>query len=587
MAANKKKREAAREAEKQFKEAAAAEEEEEDPSKIGTTADYGGGGDDDDAMDTSTAAGDALHDIAALQHKFGLGGAGSEFIDEEQVIFPVSDCTAAMELDQEEFTAAALASLQATGLQDTALSTLFQGESSEFVHAAFKQAVLSGVISALAVQTGSCADATVTSVFSLIAFSSDLQLAGAAFRTLMCIFREEASSEALFVDPTCGVVSSQKKEILISPQSVPSAATLLAAIKLNGYDPARAQNKDLTADLDSAAHGKNDHENEVEESLRVQTLKLLLHTVAAISRYSSRHPDAAALVLEPAAASELLLAVLHMGLDPAALRMQRNLDAACTALLTAISPSDWKSQILPQLAERVATLGPNVRSHLRVLRQLPSGQIAAARQLQRFAGCILVERILPGTLAPKTSAIPKRGAVPHPGDVLLSQPWFHNFKGVVSGASPVNAITGGKSNSNSATDSYTMAEVELLLHTCDLLLWPAALRSLHDISSCSSSVARCGAAYSSQANDDDDGDGDLQVMEIDATTTTAAAAAAVFDDEPLAPSLLESWCKFLSGLHGRIRALQPEDMAVKSLASRFEFKYRETVERPSAWGSSP
>lgn len=97
--------------------------------------------------------------------------------------------------------------------------------------------------------------------------------------------------------------------------------------------------------------------------------------------------------------------------------------------------------------------------------------------------------------------------------------------------------------------SHSIADVELLLRLCDLLLWPHALHSW-----------RIGGP-ASRADSDDEEDG--------------GAGA-------LAPAFVDAWLQFLGGIHRSIKALLPEDQAVKALANQLEITYREMAAGPKA-----
>lgn len=502
-------------------------------------------------MDVVLNTGDALQGLAALQDKLNLGTVDSEVLEGEQVLFPASPEESSLSLDP-TFVSQATEALKDLGLYDAALHSMFDGQESSLAVTAFKHAVLSGLVATTAVKAGECSDATANALFGILVYAKDMELAGAALRSLICILGENAGQETTRLDAghsfSSPAAAAGDGGIMINPGALPSAASILKALQVNGYNSSGGDTKPV-GDIDT-----NPSQFKPAEGLRIQTLKLLLHTAAALCGHCTTHPDSASPALTPGSVTDLILAVVHMGLDPASLQLQRDLDAACIALLGALSSTDWTTQ-LPRLADGIAALGPSTRSRLRVLRQLPANEpTGRGRQLQRFVGCIVVERILPGELAPSKSAIPKHCmGVPDPEAVLQGQPWFFNPKGVVAGAS------------NSA---HTFFDIELLLHICDVLLWPAAMRAMKQRSGNFTGPSQGfspGIDVLMSGGDDPLG----------------------LDDDPISQEFLTVWCNFLGGLDRSIKTtLQPEEMAVRTLANRLAYRYKEACERP-AWARSP
>ena len=80
--------------------------------------------------------------------------------------------------------------------------------------------------------------------------------------------------------------------------------------------------------------------------------------------------------------------------------------------------------------------------------------------------------------------------------------------------------------------AYTISDVELLLKACNMLLWP-------------------------------------QVM------VSWRGGSTEGGPEPLDAGFLAAWSAFLTGIGRNIKALQPEDQAVKALATRMDLQYKE------------
>ncbi|KAI7842707.1 hypothetical protein COHA_003638 [Chlorella ohadii] len=194
--------------------------------------------------------------------------------------------------------------------------------------------------------------------------------------------------------------------------------------------------------------------------------------------------------------------------------------SAAAALLSAFDETDWERK-LPQLADRLAEMGPSHQSRYhKLLCNLPT---AAPRglALQQFAGAVLLERLLPASnkLAPAKSAINRRDATRlDPVAVIEAQPWFSNGKRMVEGATSGAAVVphGG----------YSMGTLELLLNICHLLLWPHTLAHVAGEASC------------------------------------------------VSPPFLRRWHEFLAAVQKHIKSPQMEDQNVKTLATLFDMEYK-------------
>lgn len=587
LAANKKKRNAAREAELQQRAAFLESEQraaEKDVTAAATTTTLLG-------TRRPVRADTTLTDISALQEKLGLGGSSSGYLDTEKILHAAEPAEPTSDVDA-NIAAAIKEALTSLGLYNSTLIAYFQDEDRIMASEVFRNAVISGVVATQAIKKKHCSDETALALFTLLAFSSDGELAGAAFRSLLCMLGEDTIHNGTGVDAGYGYYTGTDRDtasssLELSVKAVPTAAAILQALEQNGYMPAgnsgnksqrKGNGKDRAEELNEEEEGKEQVQNE--NTLRVYSIMLLLHISVAVCNHCTRKPEAAKKALSPSDVSNLLIAVMYMGLDAAAVRLQPNLDAACIALLGAFTDDDWNRQ-LPLLSRRISEMGKSSRSRLRLLRQLPVDDRSVryrVRQLQRFAGCILVEKILPANLNSSSSAIPSRGLIgaPDPTDILLSQPWFRNPKAVVSAAISPSSVT-----EKTPPPAYMTTDVELLLHLCDLLLWPSALRAVKDryVASCAASPSpvKQDSMRMITAPEDDEG-----MLDADGNTGTTNA-----EKEPkLSADFLAAWSTFLTGIVKNIRTLQPEEMAVKTLASRLEFKYKETVEKP-LWALSP
>lgn len=478
--------------------------------------------------------------LRAIEEEANLGARTEDFLEVEQVLFPVEPSEAqAPDLGEDPFVAAAAEAAAALGLSDLPIGSEAPtqgGSGPESMHdAVFKQAVISGYVATRAVQEGTCSGATMNALFDLIARSSDMDVASAAFSTLLTALGD-AHPPKLWRDAgimAAGMAAAGTAPIAVD--HVPSARDILGALEANGFDPKQAATaakvaaKSGEGGTAAAAAAAPENQNNLDPGLRLQTIKLLLHTAAAVCRYCATHPAAAGSALQGDAVGDLLLAVLHMGLDPAALVLQPHLNAAAAALLGAMDEDDWERE-LPRMAERLSQLGPSPRARLRLICQLDAAPARRrACELQRFAGCLLVEKVIPGK-GPKVSAVSTQGGVPDPATVLSAQPWFESPKALVMGASTAAAVAKSKG-------TYTISDVEVLLRVCNMLLWPSALRAFSE-----------GRGMGTLGGD--------------------AWVPAIPSEE-----FVTAWTAFLGGVYGNIKKLQPEDQAVKAYASRLQMTY--------------
>ncbi|PRW60750.1 FAM178A-like isoform X2 [Chlorella sorokiniana] len=412
----------------------------------------------------------------------------------------------------------------------------------------FASGLRSGYVRATALQHGAAPAPLVQALLSTMTQSPDTETAGAAFVTLMALMGDEeaaklggsgaAANALLAVDSHFGLPAPAAGQALPACKlgCFPTDGQLMEALRADGYSPqpggagGRQQTAQQRQQLGAAPAADGQQQGEEGEGQqgppqmqRIQTVKLILRTAAAVCRYCAKHPAAAAGALSREGLSDLLLAAVHLGLDPAANQLREEITEATAALLGAFDEVDWERK-LPQLADRLAEMGPSHHSRYRLLCNLPT---AAPRglALQQFAGAVLLERLLPDghKLAPSKSAINRRAATAlDPAAVIAAQPWFSNGKGLVAGATSGVAVV--------PAGGYSIGTVELLLRLCHLLLWPHVL------------------AY------------------------VAGEASAV------SPPVLQRWHDFLGAVQKNVRSMQPEDQNVKMLATVYDVEYKNVAE---------
>lgn len=252
-----------------------------------------------------------------------------------------------------------------------------------------------------------------------------------------------------------------------------------------------------------------------------------------------QNPAAAKSSITTSSITDLIIAVLHMGIDPIAVRIQEDLDTTLPYLLSALPQDSW-SRCLPDLAERVVKLGPSTKAHLRVIKSLP---VAHPRgfSLQQAAAALLLSRTIPGSKSESLSIT--AGVEVHPMEIFRSQPWFKDPKGLVAGAT-----SGGQGKVPKG--GYFIGEVEILLNTCDAMLWPHALPA-------------------AMGDGRDHGNGE-DAMEV--------------DREPLDDEFVKEWTDFLCTVAKSIKNLQPEDQYVRGLATQLDLEYKAVCQQDLLMG---
>ncbi|KAL4427733.1 hypothetical protein ABPG75_001831 [Micractinium tetrahymenae] len=505
---------------------------------------------------------EATERLQAMAQQMSMRGALQEAAVTEQALWPLPPREAEPDIDLDlDYLQQLSAAAQELGLGPDLDASLQQD--------AFRCALRSGFVRAAALQRGEAGRALVEALFATMSTSPDAETAGAAFVALMALLGDGAApspaSQAgsgpmdadialagLTLDAHYGLpaalgTASMAQQAQQGAQPcrlacIPTDAQLLQALRENGYHPGgppaghpatggggRHQRQQQHA-AGPAGGGQAQGQQEQEQGLvlRLQAAKLILHTAAAVCRYCRRHPAAAAAALSREGVSELLLAALQLELDPAASQLQEQLDAALVELLGALDEPDWQRK-LPQLAGRLADMGPSHTARLKLLRKLPA-QRPRGLALQQFGAALLLEHLLPAghRLAGKSAVNRRDPAALNPAAVISAQPWFKDPKALVAGAtSGEGPVPRG---------GYSIETVGLILKTCHLLLWPHMLSYAAGEASCASE------------------------------------------------SFQAAWHGFLLATQKHIRSLTPEDQTVKTLASYLDLEYQAAAEGMAAHG---
>ncbi|KAL4444594.1 hypothetical protein ABPG77_002411 [Micractinium sp. CCAP 211/92] len=497
---------------------------------------------------------EATDRLQALAQQMGMRGALEEAAVKEQALWPLPPREAEPKLDLDPgYLQQLSAAAQELGLGLDVDAGLQQE--------AFCCALRSGFVQAALMQRGEAGRPLLSALFAAMTSSPDAETAGAAFVVLMALLGDgsvpspgagaggwppdvDRQLAGLTLDAHYGLpaalatggAAAQARQTPCRLACVPTDAQLLQALQENGFHPGgppagppaggRAPRQQQQQQASGpAGGGQRQGQQEQEEPalvLRLQTVKLVLHSAAAVCRYCRRHPAAAAAALSRKGVSELLLAALQLELDPSANQLQEQLDAAVAELLDALDASDWQRK-LPQLAERLADMGPSHTARLKLLRKLPT-QRARGLALQQFGAALLLERLLPAghKLAGKSAINRRDPAALNPAAVIAAQPWFNDPKALVAGAASGEA--------QAPRGGYSIETVGLILKACHLLMWPHMLSYAAGEPSCASE------------------------------------------------SFQAAWHGFLLGIQKHIRSLQPEDQTVKTLASYLDLEYQAAAE---------
>lgn len=464
-----------------------------------------------------SAAAAAFDELKAVQDTLDMDLSE---LEGHQVLFVARPDEPSVDLDSED---AAAISRAANSLS---FGEAFEGQKT----AVFRTALASGFILQQAVQRGYVTASTMHAIFSLLAFSADVQLAGAAFRTIQAILGDNPG-EFPNTEPSFAVIPfDSTKSVRVDPAIVPTAASILQALRANGYDPDRAVRHNSRDDGREKEVG-----DEIEKAVRVQSVKLLLHTAAVVCRHCARHLNAAPIALAPTAVADLILAVLHISLDPTSLRLGPDLDEALIALVGSLDVDAWE-RTAPNLANQIVQLGPSNHARLRLLRNLPADDMRGHR-LRQICACSLVRRIIPEKEEKALNKKQKGNEDEAVYAVLTSQWWWNSGKRLVTEVSPIQEAA------KRPGEVYSIVDVELLLHVVDMLLWPYALRAT--------------AAKAQGASQDE-----------------VRAAAGPLNRK----NFVDGWLECLREISRNIKALKLEEQAVRSLANKLDNRYQDVID---------
>lgn len=338
-----------------------------------------------------------------------------------------------------------------------------------------------------------------------------LSAPSAAVRGAACAMLTGDTSNGIHADSayrTCCPLSDAPDPSASRPPAfqLPSLQELMVTLEATGYHFDRK----MGASSDGPTARQSDDSGEDSPSeLQVYTVKLLLRLAGHVAQQRSmgQRQDCGAVP-----AGDLvpwIQACCALLVDAAAPALGGAINAALPLFLEAFSEAEWAEHAgasLRGLAGRLVHHAPSPQACLDMLRLLPF--TPRGQRLRLHVGGALLGSLVPGhaAAAPVT-------ATSTASSVVCLQPWFASPRQLVGQATSGDAIPQGP-------NEYGMHTLELLLATCDLLLWPDLIR------------------------------GDLPGQ------------------------ALSRWLNFLIGIQRSIRAMVPEDQAVKVLATHLELEYR-------------
>ena len=266
------------------------------------------------------------------------------------------------------------------------------------------------------------------------------------------------------------------------------------------------------------------------EAYRVHFISLLLE---AIVDYCGFVDEAGISLLpkETVEATNLFDVILCLRYDPNAYRIQERLDAALLALMGALDKATWEGR-LPAIAFSLATsfsIKTAKALRAKVIRELPCGyrildkRMSSVRRrcadLQQCSAFLLLDTILEPVNSSKRPDLKIVTKPPLDVEARISrEQWFRSPE----------TLTDMPDDATGAHVMNHFTRVELLLRLADMILWPSLLTAMNT------------------------SDADIKY---------------------LTPAFLRRWSSFLGQIQRRIRTLNPEEQAVKTMANFLKMSY--------------
>ncbi len=405
----------------------------------------------------------------------------------------------------------------------------------------FNQFVQTGTMETLVRRSGCCPASLLSTLMHVIGHAQDIMVAYQAKKTAANLWK------LLYVGKK-KPAHRPGATVRIDAKAIPSFfqfRTLCDELRANGCALNFASSGPASSGVDTVdMTGESQERGDVGSSLasqgrpetyRVHFVSLLLEAVVDFCGFI----DEAGVSLPPKEtleATNLFDVILCLRYDPNAYRIQEGLDAALLALMGAFDNATWRGR-LPTIGFSLATsFSIKTTKALRatVIRELPCGfrimemRMTSVRrrctELQQCAASLLLDTIMEPVDSTKT---PDLGIVAStPLDVearIKGEPWFRRPETLTD----VSEDAGGAHVMNHFT------RVELLLRLADMILWPCILTAMN----------------------------------------TSSA-----DIKYLSPEFLRLWSSFLGQVQRRIRTLNPEEQAVKTMANFLRMRYDHCAE---------
>lgn len=268
------------------------------------------------------------------------------------------------------------------------------------------------------------------------------------------------------------------------------------------------------------------------KTYRVHFISLLLDAIVDFCGFI----DEAGVSVDPKEtqqATNLFDVILSLRYDPNAYRIQEGLDAALLALMGALDDKTWRGR-MPTISFSLATsfsIKTAKALRAKVIRELPCGyrildkRMSSVRRrcadLQQCAAALLLDTIMEpvdSTKRPNLNIV-----VDLPLDVearISREAWFRSPESLTD-IPDDGSVTGIQVMNH-------FMRVELLLRLADMILWPCVLTAMNT------------------------SDADIKY---------------------LTPNFLKKWSSFLGQIQRRIKTLNPEEQAVKTMANFLKMQY--------------
>ena len=408
----------------------------------------------------------------------------------------------------------------------------------------FNQFVQTGTMESLVRKSGECPARLLSTLMHVIGHAQDIMVAYQAKKAASNLWK------LLYVGKK-KPVHRPGAHVRIDAKALPSFfqfRTLRDELKANGCalnfgSPGAATSGVDTVDMTGESQERGDMaagstlaSQSRTETYRVHFVSLLLGAVVDFCGFI----DDAGVSLPPnetLEATNLFDTILCLRYDPNAYRIQEGLDAALLALMGAFDNVTWRGR-LPTISFSLATsfsIKTTRALRAKVIRELPCGfRIMETRmssnrrrctELQQCAASLLLDTIMEPANSTKNPNLDLVASTPLDVETRIKgESWFRQPE----------TLTDVSEDAGGASVMSHFTRVELLLRLADMILWPCILTAMN-----TSSEERI---------------------------------------KHLSPQFMKLWSAFLGQVQRRIRTLNPEEQAVKTMASFLRMRYEHCAE---------